>query len=135
MEAQGFSKKALGGSGEEAAAKYLIENGYSIIDRNWRCRLGEIDIIAKEKSDLVFVEVKTRRATTKDAFSPWESVNEYKQRRLRQLVSAYTCQNRSLIWNERIKKLRLDVIAVCYSYNFGRLQFKIEHLRQALVDR
>jgi putative endonuclease len=55
------SKDALGIYGEELAARYLSKNGLVILGRNWRCDLGEIDVIAREKSDLVICEVKTRR--------------------------------------------------------------------------
>lgn len=53
--------KSLGNKGEEIATNFLIEKGYKIIDRNFRASVGEIDIIAKDKKEIVFVEVKTRR--------------------------------------------------------------------------
>lgn len=127
-------KRALGGLGEKAAIEYLKNKNFKILATNWRCPLGEIDIIAKENSDLVFIEVKTRREATKDAFSPWESVNYYKQERLRKLAMTYTFQNRRQISQERIAKLRLDVIAVCYKVTGSSYDFKINHLRQALMD-
>ena len=65
-------KDALGKYGEELAARYLSKNGLVILERNWRCDLGEIDVIAREKNDLVICEVKTRRTV---AFGdPIESV-------------------------------------------------------------
>jgi len=57
------TKKIITGKeGEKIAAAYLKKNGYRIIEINFRCPIGEIDIVAKEKDDLVFVEVKTRKS-------------------------------------------------------------------------
>lgn len=55
-----YERHETGKIGEEIAVAYLKQNGYQIIERNFECRQGEIDIIAKDKNDLVFVEVKTR---------------------------------------------------------------------------
>ena len=52
--------KAIGKFGEKIAEKYLLENKYKILEKNYRCKYGEIDIIAKKKKDLIFIEVKTR---------------------------------------------------------------------------
>jgi putative endonuclease len=74
-------KDALGKYGEELAARYLSKNGLVILERNWRCDLGEI---AREKNDLVICEVKTRRTV---AFGdPIESVTPRKVRRMRGLA-------------------------------------------------
>ena len=56
-------RNKLGGRGEKIAASFLRRQGYRIIEKNYRTRLGEIDIVAREDEDLVFVEVKTRRST------------------------------------------------------------------------
>ena len=61
--------KETGQKGEERAARYLIEKGYEILERNWRTKTGEIDIIAKKAETLVFVEVKTLPQATKDMLS------------------------------------------------------------------
>jgi len=71
---------ALGAYGEEIAADYLREQGYSLLERNFRCPLGEIDIIAKKRHDLIFVEVKTRRSTLFGL--PQDAVGAHKQRQL-----------------------------------------------------
>ena len=55
-----FYKKALGQEGEKIAIKYLQRLGYTIIEENFRCKSGEIDIIAKEDNEIIFIEVKTR---------------------------------------------------------------------------
>lgn len=54
------SRQRLGKSGEEAVAEYLKKNGYKILSKNYRCKLGEIDLIARDGKNLVFIEVKTR---------------------------------------------------------------------------
>jgi len=74
-----MEKKELGKKGEEVAIRFLKKSGYRILSRNYVCKLGEIDVIAKEKDTLVFVEVKTRTSTT---FGPPQlAVNPTKQRR------------------------------------------------------
>ena len=76
----GTRRAALGARGEERAAQHLESLGYEIVERNYRCRHGEIDIIAREKGDLVFVEVKTRR---NNSFGyPSEAVDSRKRNKL-----------------------------------------------------
>ena len=78
---------SLGQRGEMMAWPYLTSNGYKILERNYRCPIGEIDIVAEKKGRLVFVEVKTR---TDNAFGrPEESVHEVKQNKLLRLASYY----------------------------------------------
>ena len=73
----GTYRKELGRWGEEQGCRYLVDHGYRIVYRNYRCPVGEIDIIASGEGRLVFVEVKTRRST---AFgTPAEAVNRKKQ--------------------------------------------------------
>ena len=64
-----MNSKQTGAAGEERACKYLIEKGYEILERNWRTKTGEIDIIAKKAETLVFVEVKTLPQATVDMLS------------------------------------------------------------------
>ena len=74
------STKKVGNAGEDRACEYLVENGYSVIERNWRTRTGEIDIIAQKDEFLVFVEVKTLPNSTLDML---ESVlNQEKRKRI-----------------------------------------------------
>lgn len=80
-------RKKLGQRGEDAAAAYLERVGMTIVERNWRCPSGEIDIIALEEGTLVLCEVKTRRSTAKG--TPEESVTPAKQRRYKTLARAY----------------------------------------------
>ena len=78
---------SLGKKGEELAIAQLRALKYKIIERNFKCALGEIDIIAREKDMLVFVEVKTRR--TKDFGGPAAAVNRRKQRQLSRVALTY----------------------------------------------
>ena len=78
-------RKELGQKGEETAALYLRRKGYKIIEQNYRySRLGEIDLIAQEGKDLVFVEVKTRSSLS--FAEPEEAVNYQKQKRIIKLA-------------------------------------------------
>ncbi len=99
------SRQRLGKSGEEKIAKYLKRNGYSIIIKNYRCKLGEIDIIAKDGSDLVFIEVKTRSGLSHG--SPAEAVNKRKQRQISRAAQCYLAEQQLFD-----SPARFDVISV-----------------------
>ena len=84
MTAQG---KRLGERGEDAAVAFLERSGMTIVERNWRCPSGEIDIVALDGETLVLCEVKTRRTAAKG--TPEEAVTPAKQRRYGRLAAAY----------------------------------------------
>lgn len=115
-------KQKIGKIGEDIACKYLQKNKYIIIDRNFRCKQGEIDIIAcDEKSrELVFIEVKTRSNTKYGR--PSEAVRKLKKNHIIGSAKYYNYKN-------RIKNIpiRFDVIEVflCNS------NYKINHIKQA----
>jgi putative endonuclease len=95
----------LGVHGERIAAAYLTDAGLRVLDRNWRCREGELDIVAREGDALVFCEVKTRRGT---GFGhPVEAVTVSKQRRLRVLAQRWLAAH-----DEHAPDLRFDVVGV-----------------------
>ncbi len=108
------ARQGLGRTGERLAAEELIRQGYRIIERNFRCQYGEIDLIAEDASDLVFVEVKTRRGNAYGL--PEEAVTLRKQQKLVQVATHYldlrVCSERS--W-------RIDVVAVQLSAS-GRFE-------------
>ena len=81
------ARSDLGLRGEALAAKELKKRGYQILERRWRCRLGEIDIVAQDGDTVVIVEVKTRARN--DHFSPVDAVDTKKQRKLIRLAQAY----------------------------------------------
>lgn len=80
-------KMKLGDWGEEVASKYLIAKGYEILERNFRCRTGEIDLVTQQQDTLVFVEVKSRRSI--DFGVPCEAITAVKRRRLKSAIGYY----------------------------------------------
>jgi putative endonuclease len=103
-------KDALGRFGEQAAARYLGAAGLVVVERNWRCARGEIDIIAVDGPALVFVEVKTRSSL---AFGdPAESVTPVKAARLRLLAAQWLSDRRDRMGLPPWRELRFDVVSV-----------------------
>jgi putative endonuclease len=101
----GDYKRSLGRRGEEIAVAHLQGQGYSILDRNWRCSAGELDIVAREGETLAFVEVRTRRGNRFG--SAEESITPAKQAKLVELAQTYL-QEHSL----SDQAWRIDVVAV-----------------------
>lgn len=81
----------IGRMGEELAARYLSKAGYEIISRNYREKFGEIDIIARDGSMLVFIEVKTRKS--KRFGHPLEAITSHKQHQISKAATAYLSRN------------------------------------------
>ncbi|TVX97684.1 YraN family protein [Cohnella terricola] len=104
----GNGKIATGRAGEDAAVEYLRKAGYVVAERNWRCRLGEIDLIARDGSTLVFVEVRSRTNPTRFG-SAIEAVTPRKCRQVRAVASVYLKQV-----SEPQCPVRFDVIAVTF---------------------
>lgn len=101
-----MNKRSVGTAYEQQAAAYLKEQGYEIVECNYRCRIGEIDIIAREENYLVFVEVKYR--TDAGSGSPKEAVN-YKKQRIISKVADYYCMTHGC---NMITPCRFDVVAI-----------------------
>lgn len=115
--------KLLGRSGEAAAAHYLREQkNYTILHQNYRHRLGEIDLIAKDKDTIVFIEVKTR--TTRRYGHPAEAVERQKQRKITRVAKAYLGRYR--LWD---RPCRFDVIEVIPT---GQ-HYRIHHICHAFL--
>lgn len=99
------AKDVLGRRGEDLAAAFLTEAGYLIVDRNWRCNQGEIDIVAVDGVETVFVEVKTRSSV---AFGhPFEAITPQKLARLRRLAAAWCIENPG-----DHRSIRIDAVSV-----------------------
>ena len=98
----------LGKWGEDVARRHLEEQGYSILETNYRCPYGEVDIVAREGDAVVFVEVKTRRDRTFG--QPEESVTAAKQGKLIEVAQAYLQENPGLP-----EDWRIDVVAILAS--------------------
>lgn len=117
------NRKQKGAAAEELAAANLIEKGYRILDRNWRCRQGELDIIAETKETLVVIEVRSRSGTTSFG-TPSESVNARKIMQVRSTAQQYIHQKR---YYER--PIRFDVISVLLGADLTAIS--LEHIENA----
>jgi putative endonuclease len=109
------TKKQTGGEGESAAADYLSNNGYEVLERNYRCGRAEIDLIVKKKNWLVFVEVKTRSSS--DFGYPEEFVDKNQEQNILMAAEHYIYK---IDWQENV---RYDIISV--------LQGEIVHFEDA----
>jgi putative endonuclease len=102
---QQLGKQALGHYGETLALRHLLDQGMVLLDRNWRCDLGEIDLVLRDRDVLVFCEVKTRSSL---AFgSPLEGVTEQKAARLRRLAARWLTEHAV-----RPAEVRIDLVGV-----------------------
>ncbi len=110
--------RAIGDQGEQLAAEHLQSHGVRIVERNWRCRLGEIDIIGLDGQTVVFYEVKTRRSTRYG--SPAQAVTAAKAARLRRLAGYWLAEQ-----TRYAADVRIDVLAISLRTNGAQ----IEHLR------
>lgn len=99
------ARRRLGALGEDLVARYLLDLGLTILDRNWRCGDGEVDLVALDGGCLVVCEVKTRRSL--DFGDPVESVTPPKVRRLRRLAVAWLAAH-----DLRPAAVRIDVVGV-----------------------
>ncbi|MDT4926850.1 MAG: putative endonuclease [Pseudonocardiales bacterium] len=104
------AKDAVGRFGEQVAAEHLESAGLRVIARNWRCRAGELDIIARDGSELVFVEVKTRSSLTFG--EPAEAVDWAKAARIRRLALQWMASDRDTGGGTYWTSVRFDVICV-----------------------
>lgn len=119
-----MNRAVTGQLGERAAAVHLERTGHRIVERNYRCVFGEIDLVAEEDSELAFVEVRTR---TSSAFgSPEESIGWQKRQRMTRCALAYLSERQV-----QDRRWRIDVIAV--KLERGRVT-RLEHYRHALGD-
>jgi putative endonuclease len=118
------AKDAVGRLGEDLAATYLCDAGLTILERNWRCSHGELDIVARDGEIVIFVEVKTRSST---AFGdPAEAVNRAKAVRLRKLALHWLAEHRDIpYWSQ----LRFDVVSVLRTASGGP---SVRHLKAVL---
>lgn len=120
-----FSKKEVGNLGEETAVKFLKKNKYKILEKNYKTKLGEIDIICENSEYIVFVEVKTRKQGT--AIPGYTAVNYKKQQHIIRTASIYLQENKPE------KQPRFDIIEVEHR-NDGTALVK-EHFENAFWQR
>lgn len=101
-----MNKRSVGSSYEEMAVQYLQRQGLKILDRNFRCRLGEVDIIAKDQTYFVFVEVKYRKDSMNG--NPADAVNYRKQQKICKVADFYRISHRL----SADTPVRFDVVAI-----------------------
>lgn len=114
-------KKELGNIGEQIAVEYLEKNTYKILKRNFYCKQGEIDIIAKDNQEIVFIEVKTRSSI--DFGQPSEAVNSIKLKHMCKVAQYFLYKSHYM--NNFI---RFDVIEVLIENG----KFKVNHIKQII---
>jgi putative endonuclease len=100
-----FGNKQIGKLGEDIASKHILNNGYTLLERNFRSKNGEIDIIAKDGKFLVFIEVKTRKGI-KFGY-PREAVDWFKQNKIKSIAGLYLAKKK--LWDSNI---RFDVVEI-----------------------
>ena len=98
-------RAALGRYGEDLAVRYLRERGMEVLERNWRCEHGEVDVVARDGDCLVICEVKTRRSSSFG--EPVEAVTVVKAMRLRRLAAAYLG-----VRPLHTREVRVDVVGI-----------------------
>ncbi|MFH1858168.1 MAG: YraN family protein [Candidatus Omnitrophota bacterium] len=112
----------LGKLGESLAVKLLKRQGYQILEKNYRCRFGEVDLIAKEGEEIVFVEVKSRRGTSFGF--PREQISRTKRKHLQRLAQYYMKKQ------AREMAIRIDVVAILFDSKGNPL--KVETIPNAI---
>lgn len=122
------ARGALGRFGEQVAADHLVASGLTVVARNWRCREGEVDIVALEGDVLVMCEVKTRRGLRFG--TPLEAITPAKAARLRRLACRWLADQRVGAGDEfaRYTEVRFDVVSVLRPSSGPTT---VEHLRAA----
>lgn len=115
------TKQEIGKIGEELATQYLNNNGYKILERNFRGNKGEIDIIATEENQIIFVEVKAR--TNFKYGRPAEAVTKQKQIHIEKTAEYYVLKNKM-----EHKSMRFDVVEVYIIPG----KYKIKHVKNAM---
>lgn len=115
------AKDHLGRRGEQLAAEYLQGLGHEIIERNWRCEFGEIDVVSRDATEIIFTEVKTRRSLSRG--HPLEAITPEKLARLRRLAGAWVAAN-----PHHPRRIRIDALGI-----IARLDGRTEiHHRRAI---
>lgn len=123
MQSPTRRRRPLGELGERLAARHLAGEGHRIVERNFRCKLGEIDLISRCGDCLVFTEVKS--AVQSEGYRPGDHLNDWKKRKLRRLAEYYLALNPT----EELS-LRFDLVEVVFPAE-GRGRPAIQHFENA----
>jgi putative endonuclease len=113
-------KQLLGQEGERIAERFLLKKGYQLVQRNYRCALGELDLVVLDRRVVVFVEVKTR--TGQGFGTPFEAVEFRKQRKMIQAAQCFLAQN-----GLQQRDARFDVVGISWPGSEPR----VEHIENA----
>jgi putative endonuclease len=130
MAADGDPRRRLGARGEELAARHLEARGYQLVERNFRTRYGELDVVARDARFLVFCEVKTRivrGAPGEDVPGPFAAIGPRKQRQVRTMAREWLTHGR--LEGPRPPEVRFDAIGV--SFDARGCLLALEHLEAA----
>lgn len=119
-------KQNVGKLGEDIAVKYLENHGYGILERNYRKPWGEIDIVAQQSQELVFIEVKTQNQ--KFEWRPEENVTRHKKHQLSRIVATYLKEHRT----PESQDWRIDVLAITLDFQTKNAQ--IEHIQNIILN-
>ncbi len=119
------NRKRTGDLGEKLARQYLLKNGYEILEQNYRCSIGEIDIVARDSDSLAFVEVRTKRSS--QFGTPEESITTTKKTKLIELAQSYLQEHADVPDHWRI-----DVVAV--EIGKGNRVSRIELIKNAVGE-
>ena len=117
----------LGAQGEDMAVRFLRRKGYKILARNYRKKWGEIDIVARHKKEIVFVEVKTIQK--REGFYPEDRVDRKKENNLRKMAQTYLEENKFPL----ATPYQIDIIAI--EIGFGFEEPALRHYENAISDR
>jgi putative endonuclease len=120
-QGKGHENAGVGSRGEELAAAFLERNGFRIVERNFRCKGGEVDIIARDGKTIVFIEVKSRRTLSYGV--PQLAVTPFKQRQISKAALTWLSKKRL-----HDSPARFDVIAILLDNSYSH---QIEHIRDA----
>ncbi len=119
-------KQNTGQLGEDIAVKYLEKHGYKILGRNYRKPWGEIDIVAQQSNELVFIEVKTQNKEFE--WRPEENITRHKKHQLSRIVTTYLKSNKI----PEDQNWRVDVLAITLDFKTKNTQ--IEHIQNIMLE-
>ncbi|PJB08358.1 YraN family protein [bacterium (Candidatus Gribaldobacteria) CG_4_9_14_3_um_filter_33_9] len=125
-----MNSKEIGILGEKIAEKYLKEKGYKILEKNFKRKWGEIDIVAKKKNKLIFFEVKTLQQTLDEIFLPEDEVDFKKKKQLRKITQIYLSEKKIPLESD----YQIDILAIRLPPRAGLSKMKIEHFENAIED-
>ena len=119
-------KQNIGKLGEDIAVKYLEKHGYKILERNYHKPWGEIDIVAQQNHELVFIEVKTQNQEFE--WRPEENITRHKKRQLSRIVTTYLKINKT----PEDQNWRVDVLAI--TLDFKTKNASVEHIQNITLN-